>query len=278
MNGTDTQGTQAVALYWDFENLHASLSEAKNGDGSYGKQDGRFKVQDPLVNVQAIIELAASYGPVAINRAYCNWQFFGRYRDALLQGAVELVQLFPPGPSAKNGADIKLCLDAAEDILRFQHIGTVLIVGGDSDFMPVAQKIKAAGRTLVGVGTRRSTNRHWAKSCHDFRYYESLVDEEAPSEVTIPEVPTKVLTPREEADATVVKAITLLGEAKGDPWVNKGAIFNMVKRLDPTFDPKLFGFSTFAGMLKSLEGTLISIRKGEFDQQVRVLSTGASEP
>ena len=41
----DTQGTQAVALYWGFENLHASLSEAKNGDGSYGKQDGRFKVQ-----------------------------------------------------------------------------------------------------------------------------------------------------------------------------------------------------------------------------------------
>ena len=41
----DTQGTQAVALYWGFENLHASLSEAKNGDGSYGKQEGRFKVR-----------------------------------------------------------------------------------------------------------------------------------------------------------------------------------------------------------------------------------------
>ena len=29
---------------------------------------------------------------------------------------------------------------------RFDHIGTIIIVGGDSDFMPVAQKIKAAGR------------------------------------------------------------------------------------------------------------------------------------
>jgi hypothetical protein len=29
----------------------------------------------------------------------------------------------------------------------------------------------------VGVGTQRSTNRHWAKSCHEFRYYESLVPE-----------------------------------------------------------------------------------------------------
>jgi len=27
------------------------------------------------------------------------------------------------------------------------------------------------------VGTQRSTNRHWAKSCHEFRYYGSLVPE-----------------------------------------------------------------------------------------------------
>ena len=127
--------------------------------------------------------------------------------------------------------------------------------------MPVAQKIKAAGRTLVGVGTRRSTNRHWAKICHDFRYYESLVDEEATREVTVPEVLAKVLTPEEEADATIVRAITLLAEAKGDPWVNKAPIFNMVKRLDPTFDPKEFKFATFAGMLKSLEGRLLSTKE-----------------
>ena len=138
-----------------------------------------LQAQEPLIDVQALVELGASFGPVAINRAYGNWQFFGRYRDALLQSAVELIQLFPPGASAKNGADIKLCLDATEDISRFAHIGTVIIIGGDSDFMPVAQKIKAAGRTLIGIGNRRNTNKHWAKSCHEFRYYDSLV--EAPS-------------------------------------------------------------------------------------------------
>ena len=101
--------------------------------------------------------MAASFGPVAINRAYCNSQFFGRYRDALLQGGVELIQLFSPGAAAKNGADIKVCLDATEDMSRFGHIGTIIVVGGDSDFMPVAQKIKAAGRTLIGVGARERT-------------------------------------------------------------------------------------------------------------------------
>ena len=163
----------SVALYWDFENLHASLVEAKE-EGAYAKQDNRFKVQEPLVDVSAIMALAASLGPIAINRAYCNWQYFGRYRDALLQNSMELVQLFPPGGLAKNGADIRLCLDAIEDVARFDHISTVVIVSGDSDYMPIAQKLKAAGRTLIGVGARKFTNAHWAKSCHAFHYYESL--------------------------------------------------------------------------------------------------------
>ena len=185
MNRTTSPQRPSVALYWDFENLHASLSEARLGDGSYSKPDGRFKAQEPLIDVLAIIEMASSLGPLAINRAYCNWQFFGRYRDALLQGAVELTQLFPPGASSKNGADIKLCLDAFEDMARFDHIGTLVVVSGDSDFMPLAQKIKAAGRTLIGIGDRKATNPHWAKSCHAFHYYENLVQPPRPSHPVI---------------------------------------------------------------------------------------------
>jgi hypothetical protein len=83
----------SVAMYWDFENLHAGVLEARYGEGIYAKPDNRFKPQEPLVDIQALAELAASFGPVAINRAYGNWQYFGRYRDALLQNAVELIQL-----------------------------------------------------------------------------------------------------------------------------------------------------------------------------------------
>jgi uncharacterized LabA/DUF88 family protein len=171
---SENQDKPGVALYWDFENLHAALCEARS-EGSYSTPDNRFKVQEPLVNIQAIVDLAAALGPLAINRAYCNWQYFGRYRDALLHNAMELIQLFPPGGSAKNGADIRLCLDALEDLGHHRHIGTVVIVGGDSDFMPAAQKIKAAGCRVVGVGARKTTNAHWASSCHSFHYYDDLV-------------------------------------------------------------------------------------------------------
>jgi hypothetical protein len=78
---------------------------------------------------------------------------------ALLQSAVEIIQLFPPGAFAKNGSDVKRRLDAIEDISRSSHVGTVIIVGSDS-LIPVAQKIKVAGRTLIGIGSRRKTNKH----------------------------------------------------------------------------------------------------------------------
>ena len=261
---------RSVATYWDFENLHAGLLEAKYGDGTYAKPDNRFKPQEPLVDVQALVELAATFGAVAINRAYGNWQFFGRYRDALLQNAVELIQLFPPGASAKNGADIKLCLDATEDISRFAHIGTVVIIGGDSDYMPVAQKIKAAGRKLIGIGTRKNTNRHWARSCHEFRYYDTMVEAGRAAEARPSDVQGAApAAPADSAAELLRRALRLLVESTGEPWINEAGVLPMIKRLDPTFDPKDHGHASFDDMLKAL-GMIVEVRQGEGDRQLRL--------
>ena len=273
MTRRDYVNNSSVALYWDFENLHASLLEDAQGDGAYGKPDGRFKAQEPYIDVQAVIDLASSFGPIAINRAYGNWQWFGRYRDALLQGAVELLQLFSPGPNAKNGADIKLCLDAVEDIGRFDHIRTVVIVGGDSDFMPLAQKIKAAGRTLIGVGTRKSTNRYWARSCHEFRYYENLV---APPPVATEHgrqdsaaASATTAAPADPCADIIRRAIDLLAQSSGDSWVNQASVWPMVKRLDSTFDTKDHGHANFAAMIKAFDA-LVEMRENPSDQQIRL--------
>ncbi len=258
LNSSDRHPPSSVALYWDFENLHASLSEARLGEGSYGKPDGRFKLQEPLIDVAAVVELALALGPIAVNRAYCNWQFFGRYRDALLQGSVELVQLFPPGASAKNGADIRLCLDAIQDVDRFGHIETVLVVGGDSDFMPLAQKIKATGRRLIGIGDRKATNRHWARSCDEFIYYDRLVDT------------TKPLSEPDQSPAALVqRAVCLLVRTRGESWVPQVAVWQVLKRLDATLDLQEQGFDSFAALLDSL-GAVVEMGTAERANHLRL--------
>ena len=254
----------SVAIYWDFENIHATLVDQLKGSGTY--RQSRFTPQDPVVDVAALMEFCASFGSVAINRAYGNWQWFARYREVLLHNAVELIQLFPPGAAAKNGADIKLCLDATEDMIRFPHIETLVIIGADSDFMPISQKVKAAGRTLVGVGVEAATNKHWAHSCHEFRYYERLVPDQAPAaeaegQAEVPAQP--------DALDLVRRAITRLAANNGEPWVKKAAIRPMVVRLDPTFDEKTYGASTFSELLKRY-AEVLEERKGQFDREFRI--------
>jgi len=256
----------SVAIYWDFENIHATLIDQLKGSGTY--RQNRFSPQEPVVNVAALMEFCASFGSAAINRAYGNWQWFARYREALLHNAVELIQLFPPGAMAKNGADIKLCLDATEDMIRFPHITTIVVIGADSDFLTVSQKIKAAGRTLVGVGIEAATNRHWAHSCHEFRFYERLVaEDEAPLDQESNEAEASRSAPTEAIDL-IRRAIARLAANKGEPWVLKAAIRPMVQRLDPTFDEKTYGAVTFSALLKKYEDAL-EVRKGQFDQEYR---------
>ena len=252
----------AVAVYWDFENIHASLFDAKNGRGAYSKQS-RFAPQDILVDVQAVYDFAATYGDVAINKAYCNWQWYAKYRHALLKTAVEMIQIFPPGASAKNGADIKLSLDALDDVLRFPYIGSVVVIGGDSDFIPLAQKIKTAGKELIGVGCKGSTNQHWANSCSEFKYYESLMVEE-PAVVEEPETDEVVV---KDAVELITRAMKQITAKSGEEWIVKAAIRPVIKRLDPTFDEANYDCKTFGALLKKYPQKF-KVKKGEHDHLV----------
>lgn len=262
-------GKETVAVYWDFENIHASLYDSANGNGSYGRTQNRSKQQELLLDVQALYDFATTYGNVAINKAYCNWQWFAKYRHSLLKCAVELIQIFPPGASAKNGADIKLSLDAIEDILRFPHISSIIVIGGDSDFIPLAQKIKAAGKDLIGIGCKATTNQHWANSCSDFKYYESFVGDSKADE-GVEDDESDIIKIKDPVEL-LTKAIKQITKKTGDEWVVKAAIRPIVKRLDPTFDESNYECKNFAELLKKYPGSF-KIKPGEHDHLVSLAS------
>lgn len=257
---------ETVAVYWDFENIHASLVDSKAGSGAYGRAQNRHKQQEVLVDVQALYDFATTYGNVAINKAYCNWQWFAKYRNALLKCAVELVQIFPPGASAKNGADIKLSLDAVEDVLRFPHISSIIVIGGDSDFIPLAQKIKAAGKELIGIGCKETTNQHWANSCSDFKYYDAIVVEGGAVDTADAADDSDAIRVKDPVEL-VSKAILQISRKTGDEWVLKAAIRPVVKRLDPTFDESNYQCKTFSDLLVRYSNSF-NVKQGEHDHLV----------
>jgi uncharacterized LabA/DUF88 family protein len=252
--------SNTVAVYWDFENLHAALYEREwMGSKSYYEQ--RYSQQEALINIRAVMDYAASIGDIAINRAYNNWRFFSRYQDSLNAGGIDLIQIFPKGARAKNGADIRLALDALEDVFRYPKLTHIIIISSDSDFISLAQKLKQAGLTVIGVGVQQATNVFWAHNCDEFRYYDTLLGLMGDAERT---APSTKRAEEEEEEESAAKSISL-GDArrlmldalrrliaqKGVEDAHRGALKQMMKRMDSTFDEANLGFLTFSAFIKA---------------------------
>ena len=208
-------------------------------------------------------------GSVAINRAYANWQPFGVYREPLLLHSVDLIQLFPRGQNSKNGADIRLALDALEDVHIHGHIAQVLIIGGDSDYIAVAQKVKQAGRSVIGIGVRQSTNRFWTRSCDEFKIYETLVRAHHSESAAAKTVVRNGDFARSRQ--ILEKAIEHLRAQTGEDWVLMSRVRPMMKRLYPEFDPGNHGFATFADFITECQD-LVRLRQGEHDKLITLTS------
>lgn len=266
-----------VAVYWDFENLHAALYE-REWANSKKYADNRYAPQDALVNVKAVMDYAASIGDVAINRAYNNWQCFFRYREALNYAGIDLIQIYPKGAGAKNGSDIRLALDVLEDVFRYPKLTHVIIVSSDSDFISLAQKLRQSGLTVIGVGVHQATNRYWAQNCDEFRYYDTLLglmgEAEPAAEQTGEEEGEPAVRPISLADARklALDALRRLAAEKGTERIPRGSLKTMMKRMDATFDEANLGFLSFGAFLKSFADVIEDI-PDDSGGQVRLRGT-----
>jgi uncharacterized protein (TIGR00288 family) len=173
------EATEArVAVYIDFDNVVISQYDSVHGRGTFIKEKARTAVgataerlEEAKVNIGALLDYASSFGAVAISRAYADWAAPAntRYQKQLIDRAVDLVQLFNTS-GTKNGADIRLAIDVVEDLFRLQDVSHVVIVAGDSDYIPLAQRARRLGRTVIGVGVEGSTSAAFKNACDEFSY------------------------------------------------------------------------------------------------------------
>ncbi|MCW1803853.1 NYN domain-containing protein [Brachybacterium squillarum] len=183
-----------VAVYLDFDNIVMSWYDRVHGRHAFSRDRQRIaadptepEIADRLaratVDFGAIIDHATSFGSLMLTRAYADWSapINADYRAQLVARAVDLVQLFPAAAYAKNGADIRLAVDAVEDMFRIPALTHVVIVGGDSDYVPLAQRCRRLGRYVVGLGVAGSTAKSLAAACDQFDSYETLPGVELPA-------------------------------------------------------------------------------------------------
>lgn len=267
-----------VAVYLDFDNIVISRYDQVHGRNSF--QRDKSKGLDPerlaraTVDVAAILDFASSFGTLVLTRAYADWsaEVNAGYREQLVARAVDLVQLFPAAAYGKNAADIRLAVDAVEDMFRLPDLTHVVIVAGDSDYIPLAQRCKRLGRYVVGIGVAGASSRALAAACDDFVVYDALPGvpalepAAAPAGAGTDKAPPKRRGERTEAaraeepeppdpqaaaTALLTRALQIGLEKDDVDWLHNSAVKAQMKRMDPSFSEKSLGFRSFSDFLRS---------------------------
>jgi NYN domain/OST-HTH/LOTUS domain len=287
-------GEGRVAVYLDFDNIVISRYDQVHGRGSFQKDKakGLDKHSDRLaqatVDVGAIIDFASSFGTLVLTRAYADWsaEVNTGYREQLVGRAVDLVQLFPAAAYGKNGADIRLAVDAVEDMFRLPDLTYVVIVAGDSDYIPLAQRCKRLGRYVVGVGVAGSSSRALAAACDEFVIYDALPGVPVPEPASSEAAPKRRARakgedadeppppdPQAAATGLLTRALRIGMEKDDADWLHNSAVKAQMKRMDPSFSEKSLGFKSFSDFLRS-RTDLVELDESSTTRMVRLRPDG----
>jgi uncharacterized LabA/DUF88 family protein len=151
--GQDAQ----VAVFIDYDNIEISVEEA------FGKTAD--------VDWNRILQAAAQMGRVVLRRAYADWAEAAAKQRQLLGLGVELIHV--NSKRGKNAADIRIVIDALElhytEISAFTH---VLLVSGDGDFTELVHRLRAHGKTVIGMGISGTSAEYLVNACDKFIYYD----------------------------------------------------------------------------------------------------------
>jgi uncharacterized protein (TIGR00288 family) len=259
-----------IAVFVDYDNIEIGVKSTLQRD----------------LDVSMVLDALKERGDIVAKFAYADW---GRQEGAkrqMAENAVQMVQRVPSPRGDKNGADINLALDAMEMAFTHVHINAFAIVSGDSDFIPLVNKLKEYGKTIFVVGGRAFTSTILQKNCHEFISFESLMDEPQrpvrppaspprpePQAAEPPKVPPRPQGHRQprrrpaplalsQAMPLVERALQVLDRREVTPQL--GLLKSTMLQLDPRFTEKAYGASTFTDFVEKLKNAdYVNISGGE---------------
>src|SRR6188472_2961481 len=235
---TDTRST-GIAVFIDFDNVEIGV---KNTIG------GQF-------DIGLVLEAIKERGEIVTKIAYSDWKRAGDYSRHLTQHAIRMVQRNMTPGGDKNGADITMALDALEMAFTHDHINAFVIVGGDSDFISLVEKLKQYGRKVIVVGGRQFTSLTMQKNCHEFIAYENLVNINRPVRHADRSGKQDKSGDGRIAKAlpVVKRALKVLSDREVTPQL--GLLKSTLLQLDSTFSERDYGASSFRDFMEKVAHT-----------------------
>ncbi len=224
-----------LAVFIDFDNIEIGVKSTLNRHFDIG----------------AVLEAIKEKGEVVTKIAYGDWKRAGEHSRSMTQHAIQMVQrnLTPGGD--KNGADINLALDALEMAFTRNHINAFVIVGGDSDFIALVEKLKQYDKKVLVVGGRAFTSAILQKNCHEFIAYENLIGPQGGQRKQAERTRTvSDAGDLSKAFPLVRRALKVLADREVSPQL--GLLKSTLLQLDSTFSERDHGASTFRDFIEKM--------------------------
>ncbi len=234
MSTIDTRSTR-IAVFIDFDNVEIGVKS------TIGTQ----------FDIGLVLEAIKERGEIVTKIAYSDWKRAGDYSRLLTLHAIRMVQRNVTPGGDKNGADITMALDALEMAFTHDHINAFVIVGGDSDFISLVEKLKQYGRTVIVVGGRQFTSVTMQKNCHEFIAYENLLGNRSGGGRSHDRSkPATASVEIAKALPLVKRALKVLSEREVTPQL--GLLKSTLLQLDSTFSERNYGASSFRDFMEKV--------------------------
>ena len=237
--------------------------------------------------LKSIMEEIAIYGTPMIKRIYGDWASHGlsTWKNTLLENAVTPKQQFAY-TTGKNATDSAMIIDAM-DILYTGKADGYVLVSSDSDFTPLAIRLRESGMYVIGIGEEK-TPKAFVQACDKFIRVEVIRDKykktakpaakKAPAKKTASKTPEKAekapakSAAKKSAPAVSEKPpvpediISLIADsvadlADDDGWIDMSNLGNLIIKKQPDFDPRTYGFGKLSNMLKNLDRFELQVRE-----------------
>ena len=199
--------------------------------------------------IYGIMEELSKYGEINIRRAYGNWKGSNPWEEVLHPFAIQPVQQFPY-TRGKNATDLAMTTDAME-ILFTENVDQFFIVSSDSDFTPLAMKLRAKSKQVIGFGEEK-TPQPFIDSCNTFTYIDKFKKptESDDSTSTIEKIDKNKLRENTKIMKAIREAIN--EKSDDDGWAEASAISQQINQL-VRLSPRSFGYTKWAQLIRATE-------------------------
>jgi uncharacterized LabA/DUF88 family protein len=204
------------------------------------------------VIIEGLLAEIAKYGTANVKRIYGDWKrtHLDGWVKVLPKYAIQPIQQFAY-TTGKNATDMAMVIDAM-DLLYTGHFDGFCIVSSDSDFTPLASRIRETGLTVYGFGEDK-TPEAFVAACDRFIFTKLLRPEDSETK------PAKRLTAKQlkqlKQDTKLINLLRRAVEAASDDsdWAPLGAVGSTIAKQLPEFDSRNYGYAKLSGLIKATQ-------------------------